>query len=161
MRKLAILFIFPVIFLLSGCLNDPIQDDLVNYSNKEMEKAYDLENNAVSAYESVSGVNYSDDQTMYDTLTSEVIPNYNEFIKVLNTAKIETDELKEIHEIIIKGADLQYNGFVKIVFALENQDPTAIEEANGMLEEARKHLRNYRNKLDKLAKEHNVVWEEE
>jgi exonuclease VII small subunit len=49
---------------------------------------------------------------------------------------------------------------VKIVRALETQDPLLIEEANGMLEEARSLLREYQNEIDKLAKEHDVEWEE-
>ena len=49
---------------------------------------------------------------------------------------------------------------MKIVRALETQDPLLIEEANGMLEEARSLLREYQNEIDKLAEEHNVDWEE-
>ncbi|MBM7648185.1 poly(A) polymerase Pap1 [Bacillus ectoiniformans] len=146
--------------LLSGCFSDPIQEDIINYSNEEMTTALELETAATSAYESVSGANYTDDETMYLAMVNEVIPNYNELVKELDRVEIETDELREVHESFIEGADIQYNAFVKIVNGLEAQDPALIEEANGMLEKARKHLRDYRNGLDKLAKEHDVEWEE-
>ncbi len=160
MKKVILCTILPIIFVLSACFSDPIQDDLMNYVNKEMTAAFELEATAVTAYDQVSGINYTDDVTMYDALVLTVIPTYNEFIKELNTVPIDTEELREIHEIYIEGADLQYNAFVKIVRALETQDPLLIEEANGMLEEARSLLREYQNEIDKLAKEHDVEWEE-
>ena len=148
--------VLPFILLLSGCFSDPVQDDLLNYVNKEMKQAGKLEAAAVSAYEGVSGANYKDDQTMYDALTKEVIPNYNEFIKELDSVNIETDELQEIHEIYIEGADIQYKAFVTIKQALEEQDPALVQEANDMLADARDHIRDYKNKLNKLAKDHDV-----
>jgi len=159
-KKVIFCTILPIIFVLSACFNDPIQDDLMNYVNSEMTTAFELEATAVSAYDQVSGINYTDDVTMYDALVITVIPTYNEFIKELNSVPIDTEELRAVHEKYIEGADLQYNAFVKIVRALETQDPLLIEEANGMLEEARSLLREYQNEIDKLAEEHNVEWEE-
>ncbi|MCM3727176.1 hypothetical protein M3226_15965 [Neobacillus cucumis] len=156
MKKGLLAIVLPLILLLSGCFSDPVQDDLLNYVNKEMKQAGKLEAAAVSAYEGVSGANYKDDQTMYDALTKEVIPNYNEFIKELDTVKIETDELREIHEIYIEGADIQFKAFATIKQALEEQDPALVQEANDMLADAREHIRDYKSKLNKLAKDHDV-----
>jgi hypothetical protein len=156
LKKRLLASFLPILFLLSGCFGDPVKDDLLNYVNKEMKTAYQLEVKAISAYEGVSGANYKDDQTMYDALNKEVIPNYNEFIKELDKVNIETDELKSIHETYIKGAEIQYNAFLKIRQALEQQNPDMIQEANDMLSEARKHIRDYKNKLTKLAKDHDV-----
>ncbi|MFP5107068.1 hypothetical protein ACSU6B_09885 [Neobacillus sp. C211] len=156
MKKWILAIFLPILILLSGCSNDPVQDDLLNYVNKEMKEAGKLERAAVSAYEGVSGTNYQDDQTMYDVLNNDVIPNYNEFIKALDSVKIKTDEVREIHEIYIEGADIQFKAFAIIKQALEEQDANLIQKANDMLADARKHIRNYQTKLDKLAKEHDV-----
>lgn len=159
MKKWLFVFFLPFIFLLSGCLGDPVQDDLLNYINNETKEAAKLESTAVSAYESVTGANYQDDQQLYDVLLNEVIPTYSEFVKELDSVNIETDEVKEIHEIYIEGADIQFNAFAKIKQALEEQDADLIQEANDMLTDARKHIRDYKNKLTKLAKEHDVELE--
>ncbi|MEH7416184.1 hypothetical protein V7266_12945 [Neobacillus drentensis] len=156
MKRRLFAIVLPFILLLSGCFNDPVQDDLLNYVNKEMKQAGKLEAAAVSAYEGVSGANYTDDQTMYDALTKKVIPNYNEFIKELDSVNIETDELKKIHEIYIEGADIQFKAFITIKQALEEQDPALVQEANDMLADAREHIRDYNSKLNNLAKEHDV-----
>ncbi|WP_066249892.1 hypothetical protein [Neobacillus drentensis] len=156
MKKRLFALIIPLILLLSGCSGDPVQDDLLNYVNKEMKEVGKLESTAVSAYEGVSGTNYQDDQTMYDALMKDVIPNYSEFVKELESVKIKTDEVREIHEIYIEGANIQMNAFAKIKQALENQDADLIQEANDMLADARSHIREYQTKLNKLAKEHDV-----
>ncbi|MCB5239007.1 hypothetical protein AB1L07_26460 [Niallia alba] len=160
MKKVINIFLIPFLLLFTACSADPVKEDLVQYINEDMKTAFELEVKAVSAYDSVSGINYSDDWTMYDTIQTTVIPNYNEFIKELNRVKVETEELREIHEIYIEGADIQYNAFVKILTALETQDIALVEEANSMLEEARKLIRQYINELEKLAKEHEVEWDD-
>jgi hypothetical protein len=155
LNRLLAIVVFGCFLLLAGC-GGPIQSDILNYVNEELKTAHDLEEKAVSAYKSVAGANYTDDQTMHDALVNEVIPNYTEFINELENVTIETDELKEIHEIYLKGANLQFNGFEKIVEAIEKQDSGLIEEANQLLEEGRLQIEDYNTKLDELAEENNV-----
>ena len=154
------ILLLPIIFLLTACLNDPIQDDLLNYINKEMADTYKLEETAVSAYEGVSGSNYTDDQTMHDALVNEVMPNYSKLLENLKSANIQTDEVKAVHEHFIKGAEVQLKAFETIIDGLEKQDSGLIEEANGMLDEAVVHIDEYLKELNKLAEEHDVEWQE-
>lgn len=145
--------------LLSGCSNDPVQKDLLNYVNEELKAAAKFEAAAVSAYESVSGANYKDDQTMYDALVNEVIPNYSNLLNELESVKIETDEVKDVHAIYLEGANIQFKAFEKIKQALEGQDSGMIQEANDMLAQASALISDYQKKLNGLADEHNVTIE--
>lgn len=158
-KRLLAVVMFVFVLVLSGCLGDSVQDDIMNYVNEETTAAAELESKAIAAYEGVSGANYQDDQIMYDALVNDVIPNYTEFIDELEAVKIETDELKEIHEIYLKGADLQHQGFVKVVEALEKQDASIVEEANQLLNEGKQLIEDYQKKLDALAKDHDVELE--
>jgi hypothetical protein len=146
--------------VLAGC-GGPVQDDILNYINEELKTAQELEDKAVSAYEGVAGANYKDDQTMYDALVNVVVPNYTDLITVLEDIPIETDELQEIHDIYLSGAKVQLSAFEKIIEALEKQDSNLIEEANQLLEVGRLQIEDYNDKLDELAKEHNVEIEKE
>jgi hypothetical protein len=160
MRRIwAAVVVFSVL-LLAGCLGGPVQDDILNYVNDELSTARDLEVQAITSYEGVSGANYQDDQTMYDALVNKVIPNYTEFIKELESVTIETEELEEIHALYIAGAKLQYDGFLIVVEALEKQDANLIEEANKLLNEGRETINDYNAKMKELAKEHDVKLEE-
>ncbi|WP_238579046.1 hypothetical protein [Neobacillus niacini] len=159
-KRVLTVVVFGFLLVLAGC-GGPVQDDILNYINEEMKSAQDLEDKAVSAYEGVAGANYTDDQTMYDALVNEVIPNYAELITELETVSIETEELKKVHEIYLSGANLQFSAFEKIIKAIENQDSNMIAEANQLLEEGRLQIEDYNDKLDELAKEHNVEIEKE
>ncbi|MCA1032716.1 hypothetical protein LCL95_17025 [Bacillus timonensis] len=159
MKKVLLAIVLPMIFILSGCLSDPVQEDILNYVNKEMKKAYDLETVALDAYDSVTGANYTNDAIMYNVLLDEVIPYYTEFLDEIERVNIETKELKEVHDDYVTGATYQYNAFVKLVGALEQQDRAMVEEANALLAKARQYINTYNKNLDKLAKEHDVEWE--
>lgn len=159
-KRLAVLFLIALV-MLSACIKDPIQDDLLNYVNTEMTTAYELEKKAVNAYESVTGANFTNDQVLYDTLQNDVIPTYKQFLIELKDVKIESKELQKIHDIYIKAAETQFKAFEVIIEALENQDPALVNQANDILEQGRNQINEYQNKLDKLAKEHNVNLEKE
>ncbi len=65
----------------------------------------------VGKYEDVTGPNYTDDQTLYDALKVEIIPAYNQYIEDLESVKVETDELRKIHEDYIEAANIQESAF--------------------------------------------------
>ncbi|MBY0147605.1 hypothetical protein [Neobacillus niacini] len=154
-KRLLAVVVFGCFLVLAGC-GGPVQDDILNYVNKELKTAQELEDKAVSAYEGVAGVNYTDDPTMHDALVNEVIPTYTDLIDELESVNIESDELKEIHEIYLSGANLQLSAFEKIKEAIEKQSSSMIDEANQLLEEGRLKIEDYNKKLDELAKENNV-----
>lgn len=160
MKRRLFALAFPFILILSGCFGDLIQDDLVNYFSVEMENAYELEEIAISAYDSVSGNNYTNDEVMYYALVDEVVPNYSEFIDELDNVIIETEELKVIHQIFIEGAEKQLEGFEMIIDALVAQDTNLVQAANVKLTEGKKLIEKYTKKINKLAEEHNVEFED-
>lgn len=154
MKKILI-SLFSVLFLLTACGN-PVQDDLLSYINDDIQPLADLEIEAMEAYDSVTGANYTDDDTTYNTLVDEVIPKYSELIDELEAIMPETDEVSKLHDQYIDAANIQHSAFVTILDALEKGDTGLITEANEKLAEARKGIRAYQQNLKKLAKENNV-----
>lgn len=156
MKKLILLPVFLFTLVLSACFSDPVLDELLVYLNDELPKITPLEMEAISAYDSVTGTNYTSDQALYDALLVDIIPTYQEFADKLEGIRLETEEVREVHEGYIEGVNLQYNAFNKIVTALEQQDRAMIEEANLLLDQGRKHLRDFKFNIEKLASEHEV-----
>lgn len=148
-----------LLLLLAGCGNDPVQEDLINYVNEDLPAVAKLEKDAMDAYDSVTGSNYTDDLTTYNTIIEEVIPTYNEFIKELEAISVETDAVSKIHEQYIDVANLQSSAFVNITDALEKGDMGLIADANDQLTDARKGMREYQSDLKKLAKDHDVTFD--
>lgn len=152
--------IFILGFLLIGfssCSNQ-VSDDLLNYVNKQLPKVADNESKAVESYESVSGDNFTDDETMYYVIQNEVIPVYRKFIDQLESIseELETEEVKKVHEKYIEAAKVQKTAFMLILSGLENQDYNEMAEANEKLDKGRKLLREYKSDLKKICKENNV-----
>jgi hypothetical protein len=160
LMKFKILVVFGLmISLLAGCGSNPVEEDLLTYMNESLPSLSEQELEAVALYDSVSGPNYTDDETMYYTILDEVIPKYRVFIDNLENVEIETEELTKIHEIYIEAVNIQNSGFLTILTAIEEQDSEKINEANAKLTEARTMIRDYQNKLDALAEENDVIIE--
>src|SRR5882724_4886540 len=96
----------PFIFILAlaACSSDDVQKDLLNYINTELPKVSALEKEAVAAYESISGNNYTTDSTMYYTIKQTVLPKYEEFSSKLTAIQPATEEISAMHGEYIKAA---------------------------------------------------------
>ncbi|MFO1443664.1 hypothetical protein KDN24_10660 [Bacillus sp. Bva_UNVM-123] len=153
--KKTLISIFFALILLTACGN-PIKDDLLSYINDDFTPLAYLELETMNAFDSVTGANYTDDETTYYTLIDEVVPKYSEFIDKLEAIMPDTNEVSKLHEQYIDAANLQHSAFLTILDALEKGDPGLITEANEKLDEARKRIRAYEQNLKKLANENNV-----
>lgn len=142
---------------ISSCSN-PVQDELLNYINVELPKIAQKETDAVNLYESVTGDNYTDDNTLYNALKDQVVPQYRDFTTELESlsANIKTDEVRKIHESYIEACNLQLSAFTTMIAAIENQDYKIISEANDKLAKARSLIRDWKNNLDKLCSDNGV-----
>ena len=143
-------------FLLVGCGEDRLQKDLSNYVNNSLGELAVQEEEALAMYESVSGENYTDDQTMYLALTEEVIPMYRDFIADLESVEVETDELRALHEQYIDAANLQQSAFLTLAQGLIEGDYTMVDEANQKLATAKKMIRDYLNEMNVLMEENGL-----
>lgn len=152
------IFILGFLFLgFSSCSNQ-VSDDLLDYINKQLPKVADNESKAVESYESVSGENYTDDESMYYEIRDEVVPVYRKFIDQLEliSEELETEEVQKVHEKYIEAANVQYAAFMLILSALDHQDYNEMAEANEKLDKGRKLMREYKSDLKKICKENNV-----
>ncbi|MGG4490401.1 hypothetical protein [Metabacillus idriensis] len=163
MKKLLCVCLFIFLFLLSGCSGseDPVQEELLSYVNEILPEVTEKETAAISAYDSVSGENYTNDEVMYSVMVDEVSPTYNSFIADLEEVQVESEKLKALHENYIEAVNIQHSAFILIISGLEEQDRGKIIEANEKLATARKMIREFSDELETLAEEHDVTLEKE
>ncbi|PEX94109.1 hypothetical protein [Bacillus cereus] len=145
-----------LLLALTGCGKDQVQEDLLTYMNKDIKPLASLEEKAIKDYESVTGGNYKDDETLHEELQDVIIPEYKDFVEKLEAIKVDNSEISKIHEGYIKAANEQQSGFVTILDAIEKQDTGLIAQANDKLAKGREGMRKYQQDLNNLAKEHNV-----
>ncbi|MGC4020754.1 MAG: hypothetical protein QM734_01820 [Cyclobacteriaceae bacterium] len=144
------------IFAVAACSGDSVQKDLLNYINTELPKVAALETEAVTAYDGISGDNYQSDSIMYFTIKQTVLPKYEEFAAKLTAIHPATEEVSQMHSEYVNAAADQLEAFKLICLAIEKQDTTVIQQANGDLDKARNLIEVWKNDLDDKCKKHGV-----
>lgn len=153
----------PFIFLLLivACSGDAVQKDLLNYINNELPKVSSLETEAVGAYQSISGSNYTSDSAMYYTIKQTVLPKYEEFSSKLAAIHPATEEIIAMHGEYVKAASDQLEAFKLICLAIEKQDAEVIKQANSDLSEGRNLIEVWKKDLTEKCKKHGITFENE
>ena len=119
-----------------------------NYLN-QLQGLSQRETDILSKYDSVSGENYTDDETLYYTLM-ELIPDVQQFIGDLEAITPTDPLLAEIQKTLVDGWNLQSKGFTLAAAALADQDLSKIAEANEALAQGRALLRTGSQKVSSL-----------
>lgn len=109
------------------------------------------EERIIGLYDSVTGVNYTNDEALYYTLLDEVIPGYRQFVADLEAIMPENKEIRALHEKYIEAANIQYNSFTLMISAIEQQSMDTMTEANQGLDEARRLLREWLYQVDEFS----------
>jgi len=152
-----VLLVACFLWVFTGCSN-PIKEDLINYINNELPNVVEAENTAITAYDSVTGANYTDDYTLYYTLTEKIIPTYREFLTGMEaiTLRLKTKEVRALNEKYIEAASTQNNAFALLKSILETQDGSKIADFNDRLDKGRKLVREWQIEIQDLCKKNGV-----
>ncbi|MBD8069134.1 hypothetical protein [Bacillus sp. PS06] len=135
---------------------DGVKEDLYAYYHEGIVPLGPLEAEALGIYDSVTGDNYVDDETLYYALVDAVIPIYRKFTNELQQLRPETKEVRDLHRLYIDGAQLQLNGMLKMITALEEQSYDLMGEANNVMYEGYQLIMDFQYELQDLVDEHGI-----
>lgn len=145
--------------MLIGCGKaDPVQEDLINYMNKQMPTVSELANTISKEYDAVSAKNV-DDATMAAKLKDVIIPAANELVTKTKAIVPATEELKKVHnEFITLVTDQQetFNLVLQALKAAEKNDVALLNTINEKLTNIEKKPNTYTADLEALKKAHKV-----
>lgn len=133
-----------------------VKADLEKYINKLAALGAD-EEKAVQAYTKVTGSNYQSDEILYNALNDTVIPTYEKFVDALNSYTSATDVVHQINQKYIDGANKQYQAFLEIRTAVQQQDKSMVDDANNLLSQAVKDISDFRFQLSQACTKYNVT----
>lgn len=158
MKKTALgLLIVLFIGILAGCGSTVEQDALISYLNEDIPSVMDIESKVTEGWEAVSGDNYTSDDAMYQALTDGIIPDSLDLVAAAEAVTVEDEGIKTAHELYISAVNKQHQAFNLIMSAIEQQDSAKISEANALLAEARKEVRDFLAQIEQLKTDRNVV----
>jgi hypothetical protein len=108
------------------------------------------ENSILKKYGSVTGENYTDDETMYLVLT-DLTAEVNRFITKIERIQPKNSTLRAAHNIYIEGWNLQFEAMLLTLEALEDQSYAGMARANKVLAQGRAKISEYRARIQKLG----------
>jgi len=156
LTAITLIIVFASYFLLRLSGDTAAQNDLLDYINNKIPKAHKLERQALDYYESVTGVNRVNDETLLRKLNTDIIPTYQEFINELAAIKPKTDKVKNINKLYIDAANAQYDAFMSMRDALKTRDAQGLKAAQHKLIESQPLFEKMRTRLAVLAQKENV-----
>ncbi|WP_113928842.1 hypothetical protein [Bacillus sp. P14.5] len=135
------------------------QDAIITFIEEDIHAISELETVAFNSLLSVSGENYTDDQTMLEVINQNVLPAYKEAVTEARSlaAPIQeleqpTEQIKLTTEKFLESVELQKE-------ALEKQDLQVMEEANEKMMEYQAMLNEYHVMMKELADEYEITYE--
>lgn len=160
-KLLAVLMCAALLLAVAGCGNSEKQDALVNYINVDLAEISELETAFLESYGSVTGDNYTDDETMYTELSENTVVLARQLSDAAtNLASTITDpQLLEVHKLYMESSSNYLNAITLMLAALENQDMAQVTEANEKISAANTLGLDFQTKLNALAEEYGVVLE--
>lgn len=146
-----------LISLVMGCATNKVAEDIVIYVNQGLLQIEELERRALEEYDGVTGANYKNEQEVYETLKTKVIPIYERFFNELRGINPSEEEIKRVHGRYVRGAEKLLNGFKMKMRGIENKDERMILGANEMIEQGSAEIQQWREELISLCTKHGVA----
>jgi hypothetical protein len=135
------------------------QKAIIKFINEDIQRVAEYEVMAFESLASVSGVNYTDDETLYKELTSTTIPSYEKALGEAESIEGEIPELEEMTKRIVEATQIFYDSLLLEKKALEDQDEGLIEESNAKIEEYYRLVESYHSDMKLLAEKYDVTYQ--
>lgn len=124
--------------------------DFYNYYGK-IKKISILEEEATRAYSNVTGDNYKDDTTIYNTLSNIVIPKYQVYSQELMNISPNTQELRNVHGLYVEGVNLQLKAMQMYQTALIKKDKALMNEGDQIMQLGKQKIQDFLIEIKKLT----------
>jgi LysM repeat protein len=103
----------------------------------------------LTRYDSVTGQNFTDDLTMFNTLM-DLLPDLQNFISTIEAIRPTDSKLAALHKTYVEGWNLQAKGMTLAAAALQQQDISKLAEANDYLAQGRSLLASFAQEFASL-----------
>ncbi|MGG1629339.1 hypothetical protein [Rossellomorea sp. NRS-1567] len=135
------------------------QKAILQFINEDIYKVAEYEVVAFQSLASVSGVNFTDDPTVYKELTRNTIPAYEKALKEAKDIEAEIPELEVMTDRIVTATQTFYDALILEKKAIEDQDEDLINQSNAKIEEYYKLVEAYHSDMKVLAEEYGVTYD--
>ena len=138
----------------SSASNEANEETSASYSGtqeyvSQMQALSGQELDILTRYDSVTGENFTDDLTMFNTLM-DLLPDLQSFISAVEAIRPTDSKLATLHETYVEGWNLQSKGMTLAAAALQQQDISKLAEANDYLAQGRSLIASFAQEFASL-----------
>src|SRR5699024_7676469 len=109
------------------------------------------EEEAKVALDAVTGDNYTDNESVYETLSDEVVPLYKAFVKESQEMEAPIEALIETHNLLMEITEIGLESFEVRTEAYKKEDESLLEEADDLFDDYLNKLDDYHDLLSEVA----------
>ncbi len=153
-RLICVCLIALSVLALTGCQPN-VQEDLQAYVDEVFTLAK-MEMDAVNTYHAAIGEMYKGVDQVIVAMRDFVLPEYQRFRQGLSGIKPKSEEVKELHDLILQATGKQYDAFGMSLQAFMGTDQALAERANESFNEAIAGMDEWKTKLDELVSKYEV-----
>lgn len=153
-------FVVTFMFFITGCESE-VKSDFKHFLNVDLLKISENETSAITQFNQITLQREDTDsyyQRMYSLLSTSILPNYETFVKELGDIKPETNDVRQLHQIYLRGAQKQLEAFKLFKQGIEEKNEYKITEANQLLAESKTYMDTYLTEAVKLADDLDLKW---
>ncbi|MDY0406395.1 hypothetical protein P5G51_014240 [Virgibacillus sp. 179-BFC.A HS] len=134
------------------------QNRIISFVNEDTERVAAYEKQANDFVESVSGDNFTDEQTEYEILVNKVIPAYKKALEEAKNINPIIDELKEPQEMLQQATETVLKSFQLKAESIEKHDQDLMKTSEDKHEQYLQELDAYHQKMKKIAEKFDVTY---
>lgn len=153
--SLAMLLIVGCMACLSGCGTDPVEEDLIAYTNSGISDA--LKDCSSISTEGQKVFELDTNEAMVAQLNNNVIPLVEDANKIVKGIKPETEEVKAIHDKLVACVEKYQTALNNLKSAIEKDDVDAATKSLELLNEGTALMQEFNDAYTTLASQYGLT----
>lgn len=136
-----------------------VKEDVVEFINDELTPIEAYRNSAIAVYNSYFATEDVDLNLFITNMKDSAIPSMETYISNLTNVEVATTEVTTLKNLCLQSAQKQHDAMLKIVLAVEEQNPDYLTEAETLITEAEESMAQFESNLRTIATDNGITIE--
>lgn len=133
-----------------------VKEEIISFVNDGVAAKQEDRKAAIDIYNSYFTEDKVDLEAFKSKLNDEAIPKMQGYIDDISAIEAKSDDVKELKELFLLGAQKQHEAMVMVSSALDTENPEFLTQANSLISESESYITQYETKLRLLTIDYNI-----
>ena len=141
----------------AGCGAGGERDAVKTYAEETLPPLIDILTAALERYDNVSGGNFVDEATTYETVRDAILPGLKELVLQAEAVHPESADVTRVHDSFLAAVRRYVSAFQLFLLSLDQQSMTNTAVALEELEEAHTLRRTFERRFEDVCGEYGIM----